>query len=111
MSENNHDKFTCCRCGSHKLVYHEYVKHITPVDFMNRDNIYYAETIIDENDFIPELSGFCCGDCGHMLAYCDRPINTEIGLLAYLSLDSEVRTIEQGEYDEPLEARTDAAQD
>jgi hypothetical protein len=107
MSENNHI-FTCRQCGGHKLAYHEYVKSITPADSISDEKIYYAPMIIDENDFIPELSGFCCRDCGHMLEYCGRRVNTEIGLMSYLSLDPDLRSKEQSEYEEQLIAQMDA---
>ena len=108
MPENNHIFFTCHQCGSHKLAYHEYVKSITPADCISDEKICYAPTMIDENDFIPELSGFCCRNCGQMLEYCGRTVNTEIGLMSYLSLDPEVRTIEQAKYDKGSTDRMDA---
>ena len=108
MPENNYLKFTCRQCGGHKLAYHEYVKSITPAEFMGSSKIYYAPAMIDENDFIPELSGFCCRDCGHMLKYCGRTLNTEIGLITYLLLDPEVGTTAQGEYDKGSTDRMDA---
>ena len=108
MPENNHIFFTCHQCGSHKLAYHEYVKSITPADCISDEKIYYAPMIIDENDFIPESCGFCCRDCGYMLEYCGRTVNTEIGLMSYLSLDPDLRSKEQSEYDELLRTQIDA---
>ncbi len=108
MPNNNHINFTCHQCGSNKLAYHEYVKSITPAEFMSCGKLYYAPAIIDENDFIPELSGYCCMDCGHILEYCGRTVKTEIGLMSYLSMNPEVREKEQAEYDEHLKARMDA---
>ena len=108
MPENNHIFFTCHQCGGNKLAYHEYVKSITPTEFMSCGKIYYTPAMIDENDFIPGSSGFCCRGCGYMLEYCGRTVNTEIGLMSYLSLDPDLRSKEQAEYDELLRTQIDA---
>lgn len=108
MPENKHIHFTCRQCGSNKLAYHEYVKSLTPAEFMSCGKLYYAPATIDENDFIPELSGFCCRDCGHILEHCGRTFKTEKELIEYLSIKSEIRITEQAEYDEHFKARIDA---
>ena len=89
MSENKHVKFTCRNCGSNKLAYHEYVKSITPAEFMSCGKLYYAPAVIDEDDFVPESRGFCCRDCGHMLERCGSHIRTEKELLEYLENNSD----------------------
>jgi predicted RNA-binding Zn-ribbon protein involved in translation (DUF1610 family) len=77
MPENNYSKFTCPKCGSNKLAYQEYVKNITPAEFMSCGKLYYTPATINEDDFVPEARGFCCRDCGHKLTYCGHQVTTE----------------------------------
>lgn len=83
MSENYYIKFTCTKCGSNKLAFQEYVKSITPAEFMSCGKLYYTPAAIDEDDFIPEPRGFCCRDCGHKLTRCGHQVKTEKELWDY----------------------------
>jgi hypothetical protein len=107
MSKNYCIKFTCSKCGSNRLAFHEYVKSITPAEFMSCGKLYYTPATIDEDDFMPEARGFRCRDCGHMLERCGHQITMEKELFDYLSMDPVVREKEQGEYDEHLKVVID----
>ena len=83
MSKNYYIKFTCPKCGSNKLAFQEYVKSVTPAEFMSCGKIYYDPATIDQEDFISEPRGFCCRDCGHMLEHCGSQVRTEKELWDY----------------------------
>ena len=108
MPKNNHNKFTCPRCGSNKLAYHEYVKCITPVLLQENGHMEYMPSQIDEDDYMPVENTFICMSCEQHVEYCGHRLETEKDLLDYLELDPEIRNKQQQEYQEQLDAMIDA---
>lgn len=97
-------KFKCSKCRSNRLGYQKYVKCITPVSVQKNGQLEYGLSEIDEDDYLAAFNGFCCLDCEHLVMHCGVRIETERDLLDYLTMDPEVRSKEQKEYEEIIAA-------
>jgi len=78
------NKFRCHHCGSNKLAYTEYVRHLIPVEPDQNGNYVYLYPVTDEDDSVVTEQGYCCRECGQMLQHHTLRIQTEKELLNYL---------------------------
>lgn len=87
------NKFQCQHCGSGKLAYVQYKKHVIPVELDPNGYLVYLYPIIDEDNAIVNEQGYCCGECGQMLQHHTLRIRTEAELINYLSYFSPEKRI------------------
>jgi hypothetical protein len=66
-------------------------------------HIEYAQAKVNEEKDLGGVSGFVCRDCGYELYFCGCRIETEKGLIDYLSIDPAKREEDEEKYQECLD--------
>ena len=96
MSEKKKIEFKCWACGSNKLAYQKYAKCLTPVRATDDGDFLYFDILVEEDECLAVLNGFCCQDCGSFLEYSGCRVETEKQLQCYLENAPDKPDEEQG---------------
>ncbi len=102
MSLNKNTQFECEKCGSNKLGYQKGVLCVSPVIIQSDNQAEYCQFKMGEDDDSCFENSFLCMDCNNLVSHCGGRMETEEQLIAYLSMDHDLRNTERAEYEEFL---------
>ena len=90
--------FKCKKCGSGKLAYQKYARHVSPVNVQN-GSLIYEEGRTNEDDHLPAEFGYVCRECSLPVRHAGRWLQSEEELITYLTADPQILAEDERVYE------------